>query len=75
MNKGFSIKVCGDNDLEGTPKNHKVKLTDKPGGMKYVHLQDEGTYVRIMPGKVHSRNLCQQKPYVNQRINGRSLDK
>lgn len=28
-----------------------------------------------MPGKAHSNNLCQQKPYVNHRINGQSVDK
>ncbi|GAB4194268.1 MAG: hypothetical protein Tsb0015_17260 [Simkaniaceae bacterium] len=60
---------------DGIPKNFKVKLSDKPGGMKYVHPQDEGTYIRIMPGKAHSQNPCQQKPYVNQRIHGKSLDK
>jgi tetratricopeptide (TPR) repeat protein len=60
---------------QGIPQNYKVKLSDKPGGMKYVHPQDEGTYVRIMPGKAHSQNPCQQKPYVNQRIHGKSLDK
>ncbi len=60
---------------KGIPQNYKVKLADKPGGMKYVHPHDEGTYVRIMPGKVHSKNPCQQKSYVNQRIHGKSLDK
>lgn len=43
--------------------------------MKYVHPVDEGTYVRVMPGKAHSPNPNQQKPYVNHRINGQSLDK
>ena len=28
-----------------------------------------------MPGKPHSQNPSQQKPYVNHRINGKSLDK
>ncbi len=41
----------------------------------YVHPSDEGTYVRIMPGKSHSNNSCQQRPYVNHRINGQSVDK
>ncbi len=43
--------------------------------MKYVHPNDEGTYIRIMPGKPHSKNPSQQKPYVNHRINGKSFDK
>ncbi len=60
---------------EDIPKSYRVKLSEKPGGIKYVHPKDEGTYVRIMPGKMHSKNPCQQKPYVNQRIHGKSLDK
>lgn len=60
---------------KGIPENYRIKLSDKPGGMKYVHPNDEGTYVRIMPGKSHSQNPSQQKPYVNHRINGISLDK
>lgn len=59
---------------KGIPKEYRVKLSKKPGGMKYVHPQDEGTYVRVMPGKPHSKNLKQQKPYVNHRINGQSVD-
>jgi tetratricopeptide (TPR) repeat protein len=60
---------------KGIPENYRVKLSDKPGGIKYVHPTDEGTYIRIMPGKPHSKNPSQQKPYVNQRINGKSIDK
>lgn len=60
---------------KGIPKNYRVKLSDKGAGMKYVHPRDSGTYVRIMPGKSHSDNLCQQRPYVNHRINGKSIDK
>lgn len=43
--------------------------------MKYMHPKDTGTYVRIMPGKPHSPFPYQQKPYVNQRIHGKSVDK
>ena len=60
---------------KGIPNEYRIKLSKKPGGVKYVHRNDEGTYVRIMPGKPHSKNLKQQKPYVNQRINGQSIDK
>jgi tetratricopeptide (TPR) repeat protein len=60
---------------KGIPENYRIKLSDKPGGIKYVHPRDEGTYIRIMPGKPHSKNSSQQRPYVNQRINGKSLDK
>ncbi len=60
---------------KGIPENYRVKLSDKPGGIKYVHPTDEGTYVRIMPGRPHSSNPRQQNPYVNQRINGKSIDK
>jgi len=60
---------------KGIPENYRAKLSKKPGGMKYVHPKDEGTYVRVMPGKSHSKNPLQQKPYVNHRINGKSVDK
>ncbi|MCP5505047.1 MAG: hypothetical protein H7A41_07845 [Chlamydiales bacterium] len=60
---------------KGIPENYRVKLSDKPGGIKYVHPNDEGTYIRIMPGKVHSKNPNQQKPYVVHRVNGKSIDK
>ena len=60
---------------KGIPENYRIKLSDKPGGVKYVHPIDEGTYIRIMPGKPHSKNPSQERPYVIQRINGKSLDK
>ncbi len=60
---------------KGIPENYRIKLSEKPGGMKYVHPTDEGTYIRIMPGKVHSPFPLQREPYVNQRKHGRSIDK
>ncbi len=59
----------------GIPENYRIKLSDKPGGIKYVHPSDEGTYVRVMPGKPHSPFPCQREPYVNHRIHGKSVDK
>ena len=59
----------------GIPENYFVTISDKGAGMKYVNPQNTHTYVRIMPGKSHSPFPYQQKPYVNQRINGKSLDK
>jgi hypothetical protein len=52
-----------------------VKLSNDGAGIKYVHPTNEGTYVRIMPGKPHSPYPYQRMPYINQRINGESLDK
>jgi len=43
--------------------------------MKYIHPTDEGTYVRVMPGKPHSPNPYQQKPYVVQMTEGKVFDK
>ena len=43
--------------------------------MEYVHLQNEETYVRVMPGKAHSQNLAQRKPYVIQMKDGKTFDK
>ena len=60
---------------QGIPDNFKIKISDTGAGMKYVHPIDEGTYVRIMPGKPHSPNPYQQKPYVCRLKNGKCLDK
>jgi hypothetical protein len=60
---------------QGVPESYRIKLSDKGAGMKYVHPSDEGTYIRVMPGMAHSKNLSQQRPYVNQRIHGNSVDK
>jgi hypothetical protein len=42
--------------------------------MKYVHPTDEGTYVRIMPGKPHSDFPHQREPYVSHMVHGKALD-
>lgn len=60
---------------KGIPKNYRVKLSKKSGGIKYVHPKNEQTYVRVMPGNPNSRNLQQQKPYVVEMKNGKTLDK
>jgi len=60
---------------KGIPDNFRVKLSKKGAGMKYVHPTDTGTYVRVMPGKPHSPFPYQHRPYVNQRVKGKSLDK
>jgi len=60
---------------KGIPKDWKVKLSDKGGGMKYVHPKDSGTYTRVMPGNPNSKNPWQRKPYVSTRKNGQALDK
>ena len=60
---------------QGIPENFRVKLSNEGAGMKYVHPTDEGTYIRVMPGKPHSHYPCQQEPYVNYRMNGQSIDK
>ena len=59
----------------GIPENFRVKITNNGVGMKYIHPNHEQTYVRIMPGKPHSRNPAQQKPYVTWMKNGEALDK
>lgn len=60
---------------KGIPDNYRVKLSNNGAGMKYVHPENEHTYIRVMPGKPHSLNPNQQNPYVNHRINGQSIDK
>ena len=59
---------------KGIPENYRVKISKNGRDIKYVHPTDEGTYIRIMPEKPHSPNPCQQKPYINRRINGKSVD-
>lgn len=59
----------------GIPDNYLIMISDKGAGMKYVDPLDPGSYIRVMPGKPHSSFSYQQKPYVNQRINGKSVDK
>ena len=60
---------------KGIPENYRVKLSDKGAGMKYVSPSNEQTYVRIMPGKPHSKHSYQQNPYVVQMKEGETLDK
>ncbi|MBI2742623.1 MAG: tetratricopeptide repeat protein [Chlamydiales bacterium] len=59
----------------GIPENYVATVSNKGAGMKYVHPKNAHTYVRVMPGKPHSPFPYQQNPYVNQRVNGKSLDK
>jgi tetratricopeptide (TPR) repeat protein len=60
---------------QGIPENFRVKISDNGVGMKYIHPTDEGTYVRVMPGKPHSLNPYQQKPYITCQKNGNTVDK
>jgi hypothetical protein len=60
---------------KGIPENFRVKLSEKPGGMKYVHPNYTHESIRVMPGKPHSPNPYQQKPYVIHMKDGKALDK
>jgi len=57
------------------PKNFRVKVSNKGAGMVYFHPEHTHTSIRVMPGKPHSPWPYQQKPYVVQTKNGKSLDK
>ena len=46
----------------GIPENYRIKITNSGAGMKYVHPNNTGIYVRVMPGKPHSVFPHQQKP-------------
>ncbi len=59
----------------GIPENFLVKITDKGVGMEYVHPTNPHIRVRIMPGKPHSPNPNQQKPYVIYKKHGQIFDK
>ncbi|MES2344395.1 MAG: tetratricopeptide repeat protein [Chlamydiota bacterium] len=58
----------------GIPEHFQVKISQKGGGMVYVH-PETNISIRVMPGKPHSPNPLQQKPYVIQRIGEKAVDK
>ena len=59
----------------GIPDTFRVRLSEKPGGIKYVHPDHTHESIRIMPGKPHNPNPYQQKPYVVHMKDGSALDK
>jgi tetratricopeptide (TPR) repeat protein len=59
----------------GIPENFLVMVSDKGAGMEYVHPTNTHIRIRVMPCKLHSPNLNQQKPYVVQTERGKALDK
>ena len=59
----------------GIPDNFRIKLSNTGAGMKYIDPVNENAYIRVMPGKPHSPNPCQQKPYVVQARDGMAIDK
>jgi tetratricopeptide (TPR) repeat protein len=60
---------------KGIPEDFLVMVADKGAGMEYVHPTNTHIRIRVMPGKAHSPNPCQQKPYVIQKMDGGALDK
>ena len=59
----------------GIPEDFLVMVSDKGAGMEYVHPRNSHFRVRVMPGKPHSPNPYQQKPYVIQTTDRGALDK
>ena len=60
---------------KGIPQNYVVSISETGAGMRYTDPIDTGTSIRVMPGKPHSPNLSQQKPYVIQQVKGRAFDR
>lgn len=60
---------------KGIPENYIVRITDRGAGMEYVHPTNRHLSIRVMPGKLHSPHLHQQKPYVIQMKDGKAFDK
>ncbi len=56
------------------PESFRVKFSNNGAGIKYIHPENEQTYVRVMPGKPHAKYPHQQKPYVVQMKDGKTLD-
>ena len=59
----------------GIPETFKVRLSNDGAGMVYVHPENTHISIRVMPGKPHSINPYQRKPYVIYRKHGKTLDK
>jgi len=59
----------------GIPVNFLVRITEKGAGMEYLDPNMPKTSIRVMPGKPHSPNLCQQEPYVILTKEGKTYDK
>ena len=59
----------------GLLEDYRVRITEGGGGMEYVHPQHAHTSIRVMPGKPHSPNPCQQKPCVVVKIDGKYFNK
>lgn len=60
---------------KGIPRNYKVEISQKNGGMLYVDPKNRGKSIRIMPGNPKSPNPAQRKPYVIQTTDDMALDK
>ena len=61
--------------LKGVPSYYEVEFSKKGGGIKFVDPTNRSACVRVMPRKPHSKNPCQQRPYIKQQINGNTFDK
>jgi hypothetical protein len=59
----------------GIPENFRVCVSDNGAGIVYFHPEHTHTSIRIMPGKLHSPNPYQQKPYVIYKKDGKTFDK
>lgn len=60
---------------KGIPEDYLVSISERGAGMRYMDPLNTGNSVRVMPGKPHSSNLSQQKPYVVQQRDGRAFDR
>lgn len=60
---------------KGVPDKFRVRISNNGGGMLYVHPENQHISIRVMPGKPHSPNPYQRKPYVIHRKHGRTLNK
>lgn len=58
----------------GIPDNYLVMISGKGAGMIYMHPENSHLSVRIMPGKPHSINPKQRKPYAIQMKNGKAYN-
>jgi len=59
---------------KGIPENYRIRISDKGGGMLYVHPENPNFSIRVMPGKPYSPNPLQREPYVVWQKHGKTMD-
>lgn len=60
---------------KGVPKDWKISVSKNGKGMKYIHPENNQTYIRVMPADLNSPYPHKKIPHVSNMKNGEYLDK